>query len=148
MRTLLLALTATFFASAADANPDRVSVLIGSHHAGARQHFEEANFGAFLTWEGQRVDWSVGAYRNSYGKGSVAVMAAVPVFTSGKVEVALFGGLALYPENGRTFPIHVGDVVPLGGIQIRAGNLFVQAIPGDGKAADAIISFGLSFPLK
>lgn len=139
----------TAFAASAHAGPDRVSILIGSHHVAATDRFEEINPGLFLTWEDRGgLDWSAGVYHNSYGRTSVAATAALPLNRGGKVEFSLFAGAALYPEDGRRFRYHAGDVVPVFGLQVRAGPVFAQVIPSDGKATAAIISFGLTFPLK
>ncbi len=127
---------------------DRVAILLGSHHVNATSDFEEVNPGAFLTWEGQRFDWTVGGFRNSYGGGSAAAMVALPVFERGVAQIALTGGLALYPGDGHRFDVHVGDVIPLLGVQARYGNAFVQAFPGDGSTTDAVLSFGLTFGLS
>lgn len=136
--------------SPAQADPDRVSVLLTSHHVAAKQSFEKVNPGIFLTWEDRAfgLDYSVGAYRNSYGRGSVAGIAALPLWQRDNTQVALFAGVGLYPKDGRNFGVHAGDFVPLVGIQIRHRNLFLQAMPGDGKYAAAVISMGLTFPLS
>lgn len=127
---------------------DRVSILLGSHHVNATTDFEEFNPGAFLTWEGQRVDWTVGGFRNSYGGGSAAVMVGLPVFERGLAQIALTGGLAVYPGDGHRFDVHAGDVIPLVGVRARYGNAFVQVLPGDGNTTDAVLSFGLTFGLS
>lgn len=121
--------------------PDRISILLGSNHVGAADRFDEINPGVFLTW-----DWlTVGAYHNSYGKTSVAITGALPLIKWETGELSAFAGMALYPGNGRRFAIHAGDVVPVGGLQLRQGNMFVQVIPSDGKSVDAVVSFGVSF---
>lgn len=145
---LIKAIALSFLATSAHADPDRVSILIGSSHLNAKMEFEESNPGVFLTWEGRRVDLTVGAYRNSYGKASVAATASVPVLRWGKGEASVFAGLALYPGDGRKFAAHVGDIVPLVGLQVRHGNAFAQIIPSDGYVVDAIVSFGLTFELE
>ena len=128
------------------ADPDRVSVLLGSAHPGADRTFEQVNPGVFLTWEDRALglDYSVGAYRNSYGRASIAATAALPVIDRGQFQLALFGGLALYPGNGADFAVHAGDVVPIAGLQARLGHGFVQVMPGDGMA---VAAFGLTFPI-
>ncbi|MBZ8119057.1 hypothetical protein KUD11_10405 [Roseovarius sp. LXJ103] len=126
---------------------DRVSILLGSHHVNASFDFEEINPGAFLTWEGDQVDWTVGGFRNSYGGASAAVMLGMPVYERGPAQIALTAGLAVYPGDGRRFAVRAGDVVPLGGIRARYGNAFVQVFPSDGNTTDAIVSFGLTFSL-
>lgn len=141
LKTLTVAVA--LMATPALAAPDRVSILLGSNHVGATDRFEEVNPGVFLTW-----DWlTVGAYRNSYGKASVAVTGALPLIKWKTGELSAFAGVALYPGDGRRFAVHAGDVVPVGGLQLRQGNMFMQVIPSDGKAVDAIVSFGMTFDL-
>ncbi len=131
----------------ADMAPDRVSILIGSHHAGG-VGFESRNPGVFATWERGPVDFTLGAYRNSYGRGSVAATVAIPVWSGESTDISLFGGAAYYPNDGRRFAVHAGDVVPIGGLQIRYRNLFAQLIPGNGKHVDAVIGFGLTWAVR
>ena len=128
------------------ADPDRVSILLGSAHPGANVTYEQTNPGIFLTWEDRTLglDYSVGAYRNSYGRASVAATAALPVIERGEFQAAVFGGLAFYPSNGDDFAVHAGDLVPIAGLQARLGHGFVQVMPGDGMA---VVTFGLTFPL-
>ena len=146
----ILAFTfALLAATSAQAEPDRISLLIGSHHIGAIQQFQESNPGIFLTWEDRSgFDLSFGAYQNSYGKSSVAATAALPILRGDNADLSVFAGVALYPGDGHNFAIHAGDLVPVGGLQLRVGNVFVQAMPGDGKAVDGIVSFGLTWALK
>lgn len=151
MRNLLLLILLAFgFAApgALSAEPDRVSILLGSKHIGAQVAFEETNPGLFLTWEGDRVDFSLGAYHNSYGRTSVAAMWGLPVLSGDRGEVSLIAGVAYYPENGRTFKLHAGDFVPMVGVQARYGNLFLQAYPGDGAYMDGLVAMGVTFPLN
>lgn len=142
---------ATLAAMPAAAGPDQLSILLGSHHASPGQEFEEFNPGIFLTWRDAlwdgRLDASIGAFRNSYGRGAVAATAALPFYETRVVELSAFLGAAYYPEDGRTFRVHIGDIVPLGGLQARVGPVFFQAIPGDGREADAIFTFGVTVPL-
>jgi hypothetical protein len=123
---------------------DRVSILMGSHHVGATVDFEETNPGIFLTWD--RVTF--GTYVNSYGRQSLAATYASPVLGGEDWSVELFAGAAYYPENGRGFAVHLGDVVPIGGLQIHYGNLFAQILPSDGKATDAILTVGITLDLS
>lgn len=132
----------------AQTGPDRVSVHLGSAHLGARRSFEAFNPGLFLTWERGGADLSVGVYRNSFGKGSVAATAAVPIARLGEVTISPFLGVAYYPDDGRRFRASVGDVVPLAGIRASYRNVFVQLMPGDPDLADAVVSFGFSMPLN
>lgn len=132
--------------SAFDA-PDRVSFLMGSHHVDTKLDFNQKNPGVFLTWENPKISYSIGVYDNSFNKTSVAVTVSVPVIRKNDFEASLFAGLALYPEDGRMFAFHVGDVVPIGGLQVRYKNAFVQVIPSDGVMVDAIIAAGVTFKI-
>ena len=140
-----VALITALWPAAVIADPDRVSILLGARHIGGAG-LEEFNPGVFVTWE-RRVDWSVGVYRNSYGNGSIAATVAAPVARWRGGEAAIFGGVAWYPGTGRHEVAHVGDVVPIGGLQVRHGNAFAQFIPLDGKPVAAVVSFGLTFRL-
>lgn len=149
IRAILIA--ATLLATPAAADPDRISLLLGSAHPGDGGYFDSRNPGLFLTWEERGVlalDLSAGIYRNSYGSASVAATAALPLIRWDGGEASVLAGLALYPGDGRSFAVHAGDLVPLAGIQIRHRQLFVQILPGDGKAADAVIAAGITFPLN
>lgn len=146
MARILLALL--LLAAPASAEPDRVSVLLGSNHIGAKMPFEQINPGVFLTWEGDRVDWTAGAYRNSFSKLSASVTVSLPLIRWDNGELAAFAGIAVYPGDGRSFAIHAGDLVPVGGLQLRHGHALVQFIPSDGRTVDAIVTFGLTFPVK
>lgn len=148
MKTFLLTLLGVLFACAVHAGPDRVSFLIGSHHVNAQQSFDEVNPGVFVTWENPRLHWTVGAYRNSYGRASISATAGLPVLRWQEGEASLFVGAALYPKDGRTFAAHVGDVVPIGGLQVRHRNVFMQLIPLDGNLADAVVTVGVTFGLE
>ena len=74
--TLLLCLAV----STAQAGPDRISVMLGTHHAGADIDYEEVNPGLFLTWSQlmwqNRLDLTVGGIRTSNGDFSLAVTPA------------------------------------------------------------------------
>lgn len=142
---LAIAAIAVILSGPAQAGPDRLSLLVGSRHLGADRHFEESNPGLFLTWEDRHgVDLTVGAFRNSFGGTSVAATAAMPVFEHGGAQVSLFGGLAVYPGDGDQFEFHAGDIVPIGGLQARVGNMFLQALPAGGMT---VIAAGVTMPL-
>ena len=94
------------------------------------------------------MSYSVGAYRNSYGRASIAATAGYSFLQRGDLDLSVFGGVALYPKDGRNFAVHAGDFVPIGGLQARYRNAFMQVIPSDGLSTDAIVSFGVTFPAK
>ncbi len=127
------------------ASPDRISILLGSNHIGAKMQFEQVNPGVFLTWEGNHIDWTAGAYRNSFGKLSASVTVGLPLARWQNGELSAFAGVALYPGDGSTFAVHAGDLVPIGGLQLRQGHAFVQILPSDGRTARAIVTFGATF---
>lgn len=144
---MTLCVTTNFFTQA-QAGPDRISILLGSEHVGAEPSlFEETNPGIFLTWEHQHLDASIGTYRNSYGKTSIAAVLDYPIYRADEFRFSAFAGLAYYPDNGRKFAVSIGDVVPLAGLQTRYKNAFLQVIPQDGRYVDAIVSFGVTFEL-
>lgn len=149
-RTALIASLA-LVSTPAIAGPDSVAILLGSHHVGA-SGFEEVNPGVFLSWHGAafggRVDLGFGAFRNSYGDGSVSVNATYPLMRTPEWGIDVFAALALYPGEGDQFAVSFGDVVPVAGLQGRWRNFFVQAIPGGGGDVDATLTYGLIFPLK
>ena len=127
-------------AGPAQADPDRIDLLLGSYHVGAQTEFNEVNPGVFVSWD----QVTVGVYANSYGRTSFALAYAFPILQSGEFDLDVFAGVALYPQNGRNFALHAGDWVPMAGIEARYRGLFVQIIPSDGVWADAIIGFGLT----
>ncbi len=146
IRTLVVLLSC--IALPALAGPDRLSVLLGARHPGGTG-FESSTPGLILTWEDRAdFDLSFAAYSNSYGRGSVAALAALPVIRWRQGEAALVAGLAWYPQDGHRFPLHLGDVVPLAGISLRQGRAFALILPGDGKTTDATIAFGLTFSME
>lgn len=142
----LLCLLFTFSAAPALAGPDRIALHFGSFHAGANEDFQEFNPGVFVSWERETI-LSIGVYQNSFDDVSIAATSAVPLTMGDGYRFDFFAGLAWYPDRGREFSVSVGDVVPLAGLRLTYGNAFVQLIPSNGKRVDAIISFGLTFPL-
>ena len=132
----------------AHADPDRLSLLIGSAHVGG-VGFDGRNPGIFATWEDRALglDYSLGAYRNSYGRASVVATAALPVIDWRDGALSVFAGAAFYPGDGRRFAVHLGDVVPIGGVQIRHHNMFLQIMPSDGAAVDAVIAGGITWEI-
>lgn len=151
MRRALLRLSLLLFLTSSPAlaeGPNRLSVLLGSHHLDANLAFEEKNPGVFLDWlRADGLSWSLGAYRNSFGKPTVAALAGLNLFESETMRFDLFGGLAHYPGDGRKNRFSIGDLTPLAGLRAEYRGLFVLAIPSDGKVTDGILAFGVSVPL-
>lgn len=129
--------------------PDRVTLLAASHHVAQKplnngSSFNEINPGMFMRLPTDTiVDLNVGAYLNSYGKPSVAGFVSVPIIEG----LDLFGGLAWYPLDGRTFGVSLGDVVPIAGVQATLGNVVVQVTPSDCQFTCAVVSMGLTFDI-
>ena len=132
--------------SVAQAGPDRVSVLLGSEHINATREFQEFNPGVFLTWERQ-FNYSIGIYYNSYEEISPLISVGYDWDVARDFHLGAFFALAVYPGDGDEFNHAIGDVVPFIGLQARYKNVFVQLIPADGDALDALITFGLTFAL-
>lgn len=145
MYRTLLALFLCLNATALNAGPDRFSVLLGSHHINGTG-FNEVNPGLFATWERERTALSLGVFINSYERVSIAATSYLPLKTWKTGDAGVFAGLAHYPTNGRDFKTHLGgDVVFLGGLQLRQGYGFVQVVPMNADSAEGLISFGLTF---
>ena len=134
-------------APALRAEPDRATILLGSYHLGAPDKFESFNPGVFLTWERRRVDLTAGIYRNSYGRPSLSGMVDLPLYRGERLTASAFLGLSHYPGDGDKLHNSFGDVVPIGGLRLRAGRALLTVIPSDGSPVDAIISLGVIFPL-
>ncbi|MDU8926708.1 hypothetical protein RXV86_04845 [Alisedimentitalea sp. MJ-SS2] len=125
--------------------PDRFSVLLGSHHINGTG-FNEINPGLFATWERERWAYSIGGYLNSYEKGSLAATAHLPLFHWDRGAISAFGGLAWYPGDGRRFSTRLGgDVVGIGGVELRQGNVFMQFVPMSTNSVDGLVTFGLTW---
>ncbi|QGX99319.1 hypothetical protein EI983_14010 [Roseovarius faecimaris] len=145
--TLRMALALAALPLAAEADPDRVSILLGSHHINATRDFQEINPGVILTWQQSALGYSLGAYYNSYEDISVLGALSYGVEIAPEFELGVFGGLAWYPGEGDQFDHSIGDAVPLVGVQTRYRNAFVQLIPADGGTLDGLVTFGLTFAL-
>lgn len=141
-------LIALLVPSAALAEPDRLSVLLGTEHVGATRNFNEYNPGLFLTWERQTFDYSIGTFYNSYEDVSVMGAIGYNFEVAPDLELGAFTGIAHYPGEGDQFRVAAGDFVPLLGVQARYRNVFTQLIPADGDTVDAVLTFGLSFSLE
>ena len=144
-RPLYAVIGAALCATPAAAGPDRFSVLLGSKHLGA-SGFNEINPGLFATWERGRIGYSLGAYLNSYDRGSLAAVAHLPVFQWNNGGMSAFGGLAWYPKDGHRFETHIGgDIVGIGGVEFRQGNVFMQVLPMVTGGAKGLVTFGLTW---
>jgi len=147
MRKLFTLVFTIFLAGAslAQAGPDRFSVLLGSKHIGA-SGFNEINPGFFATWERERFGYTVGAFLNSYERGAVSATIHTPFWSWEGGALGGFAGLAWYPEDGRTIETHLGgDIIAIGGLELRHRNVFVQFLPMGQGSADGVVSLGLTW---
>lgn len=126
-------------------SPDRFSVMLGSKHIGAGG-FNEVNPGLFASWEQGRIGYSLGAYLNSYDRGSIAAAAHLGLFEWQNGALSAFGGVAWYPKDGHRFQTQIGgDVVGIGGLEVRHGHMFMQFLPTDAGGASGLVTFGLTW---
>ena len=145
MKRLFLALCFCCFASATQAGPDSYALLLGSKHLGSSE-FNEVNPGLFATWERKHSALSLGAYLNSHKRLSISATSYRPLARWRTGTAGLFGGIALYPENGRSLKTRlVGDVIFLGGVQITQGAFFAQIVPLTDRDSKGLLAFGLTF---
>ena len=147
----ILAIIAAFHAGEVQAQ-DRVSFLFGSRHVDMSTDFNETNPGVFLTWEDAvgPLDVSEGVYLNSYENTTVIFTASYDVIEWENGAIGVFGGVAHYPVNGPKKLPCCGGWVPMGGFQMRQGNVFTQYIPmpGVGRYTRGIFTVGLTFDFK
>lgn len=163
MRLVFCALFLIFNVLApAHAGPDRLSLMLGSHHANIQFEVEEVNPGLFLEWEfrnppallpvlrgnlDRQPSLVAGAFRNSFGDGALSLAVAMPFYGTGIFEVDVVAGGAWYPGNGDRVAVSVGDFIPIGALRVQYGKTFLLAFPGDGENFDALFAFGLTVPL-
>lgn len=140
------ALCAILAATPAMADPDKVYVLLGSHHTNMQPGYEpfvETNPGLMVLFERDNFDMVVGGYQNSFGKMSASVAAQKTLLKGRNAQLSAFAGVALYPGNGDNFLIHAGDLVPIIGLTVEVGPVFATILPGDGKSHSAVVAYGL-----
>lgn len=143
----LIAVIAATPAAACDLRPDEGAILLGSNHINADIDFNEENLGVFLSWECGGIDTRAGFYNNSFEDTSFALTFKADALTYevGEMGIAPFLGVAHYPDAQKNMSIHWNGWVPIGGIEVTAGPVFAQIIPGhkDTLGYSAIAAFGL-----
>ena len=145
-RILSFACFAALSATPAVADPEKLYLLLGSHHVDTQpgyQPFVEVNPGVMAFYAQDDFDLVFGAYRNSFGKMSVSVAASKTLFQGRDASLSVFAGAAIYPGNGQNFAIHAGDLVPMIGVTVELGPTFISVLPGDGASHDAVVAYGL-----
>jgi len=146
---LAIAICLAATSAQADIVPDRVSILAGSKHFGTHGYdFNEVNPGLALTWDFDRTDITVGAYRNSFNEMSYTLTVGYDLIKTDALEVGPFIGLATYKGYTDWFPVSWGDVVPVGGVQAvwypgGPVGLSARLMPGGAKKLPLIAAFGL-----
>lgn len=150
LKYVALACAVAFMAgSAQSAELERVSISFASQHIGAPDRFNETNPGLFFTFGegGNPFEVTVGMYDNSYENTSVLLTTSYDVVEWEEGALSLFAGTAYYHSQGeKKFPCCEG-FVPIGGLQVRQGNLFAQIIPNNTNV-HAVMTFGLTFELE
>lgn len=137
----------------AHAGPDRVSILTQSEHIGFRfDGFNEKNLGVILTWEnalGRDLDVNLGAYKNSYARGSVMASVSWTPIDVGQCEFGAFAGVVNYPIEGRHQPVSIGgtDLIAMAGLQARCGNFFINAMPASPDMSRGIVAAGITMEI-
>ena len=128
----------------ADIVPDYWGVSIASYHVDPKWDFNETNPGIFAFWEvTESTDFSLGIYHNSFSRVSVSTVFFTEFLSTENVDFSILYGLAYYPEDGRYFAAHVGNIVPVGGISADFGRVSIQFIPSDGNITDGIFTLML-----
>lgn len=147
---LIAAMAATSTPAIADV--DRMSFSLGSRHLEMQTDFNETNLGVFFTWEDAAgpLDFSAGVYNNSYLNTTVIFTASYDVIEWDSGAAGVFGGVAHYPVRGLKKLPCCGGWVPVGGLQIRQGNVFAQfmPMPNSDNYMRGIFTFVLTFPTK
>ena len=134
-KPLIAMICAAIGAAPAVAGPDRFSVLLGSKHVGA-SGFNEIN----------RIGYSLGASLNSYDRGSIAAAAHLGLYEWQNGALSAFAGLAWYPGDAHRFRTRLGgDIVGIGGLEIRHGHVVMQFLPTDAGGASGLVTFGLTW---
>ena len=154
------ALLATLIApptAASDFTPDRIRMPLATDHVNSApsSNLNEQNPGIALTWEGNLLDFTAGVVRNSFDNDAAFMTVSRDWWGNDSCAVASFLGTAHYPELQKTTSYQYNGWIPIGGMHVECGPVFVQAMPGRGLAgaasgkarADAILVVGLTFDL-
>lgn len=155
--TLVLTLTLGLPVAANNLNPDRVRMPMATEHVNSApaSNLNETNPGLALTWEGRGIDFTAGVVKNSFGNTAPFLTVSRDWWSNDTCAVASFLGTAHYPElQGKTSYQYQGWI-PIGGMHVECGSVFLQAMPGRGLVgsasgkshADAILVFGVTFDL-
>lgn len=152
---LTLALVASLPAMAFDLRPDNLRIPLASEHVNSDADLNEFNPGLAATWEGDWFDFSAGFIRNSFSNTAPFVSISRDIWQNDTCSVAGFVGSARYTELMDKTDFHLDGWIPVGGLHMECGPVYLQAMPGRGivgqasgpKAADAILVVGLTFDL-
>ncbi|MDX8355843.1 hypothetical protein SLH47_26130 [Cognatiyoonia sp. IB215182] len=118
--------------AAADVLPDRVGLIVGSHHVNPQQDFEEFNPGVYLAWDGEIFDGQTALFQNSLGDPALAITFSLKHMTAswGGLNTASFLGTAYYGD-GAARDYNLNGWIPFGGLRIShdAWPLGLQVMP-------------------
>lgn len=139
--------------------PDRLYVVLGSHHFGidpagfGRTAWNEINPGVVLSWEKRflGLNYQLGAFVNSFAQTGGYVSVAKSWDLKSGSSIAAVMSLADYGANSQYFPVELGNSnwVLIPGIQYNRNKVFAQWWPSPqaGKPWAGVLSVGLRFPV-
>jgi hypothetical protein len=154
LQMVLIALAG--MAQAQDLRPDRLLVPLISDHVNDRSNsLNEFNPGLVLGWDGGFADLSLGVLRNSFGDPAPVVTLSRDIWGNEACALAVFAGTARYTALQGRVSYERAGWVPIGGLHLECGPVFLQALPGAGLSGDdsakgqakAILLAGLRFDL-
>ena len=148
-------LAATWVAKAAHADPieapDRIFLLVGSHHAlplAETFPYDETNPGILLGWDKpiQGFDLAFGVYENSFSDISGILALGKTWALTDTINLRALIGVSNYDEEDPIFQPLGGGLVIIPFLQINWRNAFVQATPlPDPDNAGIVFTYGLTF---
>ncbi len=139
--------------------PDRAYIPLTAQHLNidpadfGRTAWNQWNPGLIVSWENRwlGLDYSVGAFRNSFDETSAYAGAAKFWDLSPDMSIGLVAGLADYHSNARFIATEIGGSgwVITGGPQLNFKNAFfqIQPVPQSSGEFGAIFIGGLTIPL-
>lgn len=141
-------------AHARDLMPDHIRIPLATNHVNSAKSAElnEINPGLALTWDRPWADVTAGVVRNSFGDAAPFVTLSRDLWRGDTCAAGVFFGTAHYRVLKNTTPYEMNGWIPIGGLHVECGPVFMQAMPGRGLVgsaagkgrADAILVFGVT----